>query len=69
MDLAQELINDLTENDGPYLHPPGHPEAVQAGCICPTSDNGHGKGSGQYKDGLPLYWINYDCPYHVEQEN
>lgn len=68
VDLAQDAVADLANNKDSYLDPPGHPAAVLSGCKCPTVDNGHGKGSGQIDDnGLPLYWINVDCPYHVKQ--
>lgn len=48
--------------------PPGHPDAIAQGCLCPAIDNGHGKGSGRVdQNGDPLYWLNWDCPAHVEQ--
>ena len=48
--------------------PPGHPNAIALGCLCPETDNRHGEGSGMVDlDGLKLWWVNYDCPVHVEQ--
>lgn len=48
-----------------YPHPPGDPQAVAAGCLCPVLDNGHGRGCG-YVDsqGAPLYVFNDACPLH-----
>lgn len=45
--------------------PPGHPDAVNAGCLCPQMDNGHGQGSGYVGlDGSPMFWFSQDCPIH-----
>lgn len=41
--------------------PPGHPDAVEDGCTCPTIDNNHGEGS--YKGG---YIVRTDCPVHAD---
>lgn len=44
---------------------PGSNEAVNAGCTCPTMDNGYGSGSGyKTENGDPLFWYNFDCPLH-----
>jgi hypothetical protein len=44
--------------------PPGSPEAVRGGCICPVMDNAHGKGIGG--DGESHgWWITDGCPLHV----
>ena len=52
------------------IPPPGHPDSVALGCLCPVLDNGHGKGAGYYDlDGKPLHWINFECKVHVEQED
>lgn len=49
--------------------PPGHPLAIKLGCLCPEIDNGRGKGSGYVDlDGNPQFWINAECPIHVEQD-
>lgn len=48
---------------------PGSDEALAMGCLCPVMDNRRGRGSGYVDlDGNPLWWINGDCPVHVEQE-
>ena len=50
-------------------NPPGSPEAVALGCICPVLDNGHGKGCGMKDDqGNILFWYRSDCPIHSEAE-
>lgn len=41
--------------------PPGSPEAVKAGCICPVLDNCGGKGINGAGE---LYWMRSDCPIH-----
>lgn len=46
-------------------YPPGHPEAVKIGCLCPTLTNGHGRGCGvKDEQGNPPFWFNHDCPIH-----
>ena len=42
---------------------PGSKEAIEAGCICPVSDNAHGAGAYDVGD-HPCYWVNGDCPIH-----
>ena len=41
--------------------PPGSPEAVKLGCICPRMDNGHGKG---YMGIAIVYVYHGECPVH-----
>lgn len=41
-------------------HPPGHPDAVENGCKCPSVDNNHGRGA--YKG--TGYIVSADCPVH-----
>lgn len=45
---------------------PGSPEAVESGCICPRSDNSHGKGimGGAVYEGEVQFVINGACPLH-----
>lgn len=48
---------------------PGSQEAYYRGCSCPVLENGHGLGilGGTVTDkrsGLPLFWINANCPLH-----
>ncbi len=46
-------------------NPPGSPEALALGCICPVLDNGHGKGSGWVDHhGNPIFWFDMNCPIH-----
>jgi hypothetical protein len=49
-------------NHANYPNPPGHPDAVKEGCLCPVMDNGYGK--GVKIDGEVLYWRNAKCPLH-----
>lgn len=46
--------------------PPGHFEAVRAGCTCPRIDNGYGHGYGHGLDGRAYYIVNDDCPLHAD---
>lgn len=54
----------------PFL-PPGSDEAIEAGCICPVMDNGHGRGyMGGMKDretGKTMYVVFTDCPIHTPE--
>lgn len=47
---------------------PGSPEALERGCECPVTDNGHGKGihDGRVvnQDGQPIYVFVAGCPLH-----
>lgn len=43
--------------------PPGSPAAIDAGCLCPVLDNGHGRGYMPGPTG-PLYVYNEECPVH-----
>lgn len=45
-------------------HPPGSPDAVEAGCTCPVIDNGYGQGAWVDEQGGACYWITADCPLH-----
>lgn len=61
MTSAQQL--ELTASARPK--PPGHPEAVKAGCICPVQDNHGGRGNGWKKaSGEVLFWYDEECPLH-----
>lgn len=42
---------------------PGSPEAIEAGCLCPRTDNANGAGI-KLKDGTTAFWSNGDCPLH-----
>lgn len=42
--------------------PPGSPEAIKSGCLCPVMDNHHGKGITV--NGKTAFWINSECPIH-----
>ena len=44
--------------------PPGSPEAIARGCLCPRIDNRNGLGAFDDDDGRPLYWTRDDCPLH-----
>lgn len=50
--------------------PPGSPEAVALGCLCPVLDNAHGRGAalrdstGRVQPNEPLYWVADACPLH-----
>lgn len=44
---------------------PGSPEAKEAGCLCPRSDNAHGRGAWG-TDG-EIYFITTHCPLHGNQ--
>jgi hypothetical protein len=43
--------------------PPGSPEAVRAGCVCPVVDNAHGYGRGT-REGV-RWAIIARCQYHA----
>lgn len=52
--------------------PPGSPEAVAAGCLCPVLDNAHGRGI-EFVDYDSMWrvtgtsrawWRNSKCPLH-----
>jgi hypothetical protein len=45
-------------------HPPGSPEAVKLGCLCPISDNRHGRGAFIDSSSEPVYWYDLHCPLH-----
>lgn len=45
-----------------YNPPPGAPEAVRLGCVCPQIENHHGRGFLQ--DGRTRWWTRQDCPVH-----
>jgi hypothetical protein len=49
----------------PFPFPPGHPQSVATGCLCPVTDNAHGAGCG-YVDaaGNALYIFEDRCPLH-----
>ena len=44
--------------------PPGSPEALKVGCICPTDKNKNGEGFIIRKDGFPVYAVNPQCDVH-----
>lgn len=48
--------------------PPGSPAAIDAGCLCPVLDNGHGRGYMPGPTG-PLYVYNEECPVHGNAGN
>lgn len=49
---------------------PGSDEAVNAGCLCPISDNEYGQGCGMKgEDGNPLFWIDSGCPLHGKEKS
>lgn len=51
--------------------PPGSPDAVDAGCLCPVIDNAKGAGyMGGARDehGNVVYVISADCPLHGKRE-
>lgn len=51
-----------TEKPNEWL-PPGSPQAIAAGCVCPVLDNGHGRGRGG--DGERYgWWMSVACPMH-----
>lgn len=43
--------------------PPGSPEAVERGCLCPVLDNAHGAGVAG-DGGKKGWWYFGDCPVH-----
>ena len=43
--------------------PPGSDAAIEAGCLCPVTDNHNGAGYVA-RDGVVMYWQNVDCPLH-----
>lgn len=49
--------------------PPGSDEALDAGCLCPVMDNGHGRGylggMTDPKTGKTMYVVRSDCPIHT----
>lgn len=42
---------------------PGSESAIDRGCLCPSLDNGHGRGRRR-ADGDVEYWITAGCPLH-----
>lgn len=47
---------------------PGSDEAIEAGCTCPVSDNGYGKGAGWDVPLGEVFWVNGDCPLHASAD-
>ena len=43
---------------------PGSPEAVEAGCLCPTMDNHNGKGFQMGEENGVMFWMVRSCPLH-----
>lgn len=43
--------------------PPGSPEAIDKGCICPRMDNCNGAGIGMNGEKYG-WWINLGCTVH-----
>ena len=43
---------------------PGSQEAIKLGCTCPVIDNHYGEGAYNDESGMPLFWMNDDCPVH-----
>lgn len=43
---------------------PGTQEAIDAGCLCPIMDNGHGRGYRYGPDRVPQYVYVENCPHH-----
>jgi hypothetical protein len=48
------------------IHPPGSDEAIAHGCLCPVSENMHGK--GRFIVNHHVFWINGLCPLHHEHQ-
>lgn len=56
----------------PLEPPPGSPEAVALGCLCPVLDNAHGRGvvmkdydsAGRVIRTTIAFWHNSACPLH-----
>jgi len=57
---------ELTDNPPQDPGPPGHPDAVKAGCTCPAGDNSAGRGNGWKvaETNEVLFWFREDCPLH-----
>lgn len=47
------------------IPPPGHPDAADQGCTCPTMDNRRGRGYYAAKDGV--YSYSMDCELHADR--
>ena len=47
-----------------YPWPPGDPQAIIDGCICPVIDNRYGRGIYTGEDGLPVFIYNQGCKLH-----
>lgn len=43
--------------------PPGSDAAIEAGCLCPVTDNHSGAGYVVH-EGVVTYWQNPACPLH-----
>lgn len=45
--------------------PPGSPQAIQSGCLCPMEENFHGEHAPHLGADLePLWWVQTGCPIH-----
>jgi hypothetical protein len=54
------MTDEAPKRQWEIVPPPGSDEALDAGCVCPVMDNGHGRGRGS----PPQFWVNDDCPMH-----
>ncbi len=49
--------------------PPGHPDAVAKGCVCPVRDNANGAGVYIGKDNQIISWFSFSCPLHGNSDS
>lgn len=47
---------------------PGSDEAILQGCRCPVLDNAHGRGAWGSEGPNAVFFVNEDCPLHVNRK-
>jgi hypothetical protein len=58
----KQVVKRLEHIDREPEHCPGGSVAVQRGCICPVTENNHGRGNPIYE--TRNWWVSERCEYH-----